>query len=83
MCGISARRWRIRRFTTDEVIRFILDIPGNEENMFREKGDAEFDLIDVSGSDSDYPEQSVEEVNEPSKSRGRGGGRGREMQRMR
>ena len=54
------------RFTTDEVIRFIMYIPGdgiesNEENVFRdstEEGNAEFDPADVSnGSDSDYPEE--------------------------
>ena len=57
-----------------------MNIPGNgiesnEENMFKEKGDAEFDP--VNGSDSDHAEESVEEVNEPSTSRGRGCGHGR------
>ena len=45
--------------------------------MFKEKGDAEFDPAHVNGSDSDHAEESVEEVNEPSTSKGRGCGRGR------
>ena len=42
-----------------------------EENMFGEERNAEFDPAVDNGSDSDYPEQSVEEVNEPCASRGR------------
>ena len=40
--------------------------------MFREAGYAEFDPTNVNGSDSNYPEVSVEEVNEPGILRGRG-----------
>ena len=49
----------------------------HEENMLRDKGDAKFDPSDVSGGDSDCPEKSVEEVNEPSTL---GCGQGRKMQ---
>ena len=48
--------------------------------MFREEGYAEFDPTNVNGSDSDYPEESVEEVNEPGILRGRGCGCGRKIQ---
>ena len=40
--------------------------------MFGEEGDAEVDPADVSGSDSDCLEESVEEVNEPNTYRGCG-----------
>ena len=57
-------------FTTEEAIPFtvdIVDIPGdgvesNKENMFREEGGAKFDLADI----NDYPEESSEDVNNPS-----------------
>ena len=41
--------------------------------------DAEFDQAYVNGSDSDYPEECVEERNEPSTSRVRGYSRGRKL----
>ena len=68
-----------RHFTADELIHFIIDIPGdgvesNDENMFGGEGNTEFDLADVNRSDSDSPEESVEEVNEPSTLRCGGGG---------
>ena len=71
-------------FTTDEVICFSMNIPGNvvesnEENVFREEGGAKVDPADVSGSDSDCPEENVEEVNKPSTSRGRVCGCGRKL----
>ena len=74
------------RFTSDEVVHFIMDILGDgdesgEENMLGEEGDAEVDPEDDSGSDGDYPEESVKEVNKPSISRGWGRGRGRNMRR--
>ena len=64
-------------FTTDNVIRFIMDIPGGgvesqEEDVFRVRGMLTFDPADVGGSDSDYSEESVEEVNEVGTYRGRG-----------
>ena len=64
----------------DEV-RFIMAVWGGgvenaAENMFREEGDAEFDPASVSDSGTDSPEESVEEVNEPSTSRGRRCGHG-------
>ena len=45
-----------QRFTTDEVIHFIMDIPddgveSSNTNMFREEGYAEFDPTNVNGSD--------------------------------
>ena len=48
------------RLTTVEMVHFVMDVPGNgvesnNENMFREEGDAESDPADVSGSDSNYP----------------------------
>ena len=48
-------------FTTDEAVCFIVDALGDgvesdEENMFREEGDADVDPAVVSGSDSDCPE---------------------------
>ena len=59
----------------DEVIRFIMDILGdgvesNNENMFREEGNEQFDPANVSGSDSDYLEENVVEVSEPSTTKG-------------
>ena len=60
---------------TDEVIRFIMDILGdgvesNNENMFREEGNEEFDPANVSGNNSDYLEENVVEVSEPSTTKG-------------
>ena len=49
-----------------------------EENMLGDKGGAKFDPAHVSGSDSDCPEKSVEEVSEPSTLLC---GQGRKMQR--
>ena len=71
-------------FTTDEVVCFIVDVLGDgvesdEENMFREEGDADVDPVVVSGSDSDCPEEPVEEMNKPSRSRHRGCGHRRKM----
>ena len=49
MCVGSPRKDGARHFITAEVIRFIMDISGdgvdsnNEENMFKEERDAEFD----------------------------------------
>lgn len=40
--------------------------------MFGEQGGAEADPADVGVSDSDYPKESVEEVNEPGTCWGRG-----------
>ena len=40
--------------------------------MFGEQGGAEVDSADVGVRDRDHPEESVEEVNEPSTCRGRG-----------
>ena len=63
-----------------------MTIPGNgdesdDENMLGENGDAEVNPDDDNGHDSDlYPEESVEEVNEPSTFRGMGCGGGRKMQ---
>ena len=53
--------------TTNEVFHFIIDTAGdgvesNKENMFREEGGAKFDLADI----NDYPEESSEDVNNPS-----------------
>ena len=39
--------------------------------MFREERDSEFHPADVNGSNSEYPEENVEEVNEPSTWMGR------------
>lgn len=63
--------------------RWDLDLEGdgvesNNENMLR-RGGAEFDPANVNGSDSGYPEISVEEVSKPSTLRGRGCGCGRKM----
>lgn len=74
-----------QHFTTDEVIHFVMDIPGDgvessKENMFREEGDAEVDPANVNGGDSDYPEESVEEANKPSTLRSRGCDLERKMQ---
>ena len=46
----------------------------SKENLHREEGDAEFGPADVNGSDGDYPNESVEEVNEPSRSTSRSRG---------
>ena len=63
-------------FTTDNMIHFIKDFLGggveSQEDVFRVERDADFDPADVSGSDSDYPEENVEVVNELSAYRGRG-----------
>ena len=63
-------------FTTDNVIRFIKDFLGggveSQEDVFRAERDADFDPAHVSGSDSDYPEESVEEVKELGTYRGWG-----------
>ena len=83
MSDINAKM-AAQRFTAAEVARFIMDIPGEgdvseEENILGEEGDAEVDPevhLD-SGSDSDYSQETVEEVNEPSTSRGRGRGHGK------
>ena len=61
-------------FTADEVVCFIVDLLGdgvesNEENMFREEGHADVDPAVVSGSDSGFAEEPVEEMNKPSRSR--------------
>ena len=60
-----------QRFTAAEVARFIMDIPGegdesDEKNILGEEGDTQVDPEDESSSDSDYPQETVEEVNEPS-----------------
>ena len=65
----------------DEVVRFIMAVWGGgvenaAENVLREEADAEFDPASVSESGTDYPEESVEEVNEPSTCRGRRCGHG-------
>ena len=49
----------------------------NKENLHREEGDAEFGPAVVNGSDDDYPNERVEEVNEPSRSTSRSWGCGR------
>ena len=51
-----------------------MELKATIKNRFGEEGDTEFDPADVNGSDSDYPEESVEEVNEQYiKGWGRGG----------
>ena len=80
MCRISPPKWR---HGTNEVLHFIMDIPGdgtesNKDNRSGEEGDTQSDPASVNNSDSDYPGDSVE-VNEPSTSRGRDGGCGRKM----
>ena len=52
-----------------------MSIPCDGVESDQEEGNAKFDLASVNGGDSDYPEESVEEVNEPGTSRGRGCGR--------
>ena len=63
-------------FTTDNVICFIKDFLGggveSQEDVFRAERDADFDPAHVSGSDGEYREESVEEVNELSTCKGRG-----------
>ena len=86
MCKNISTKMAVQCFTAEEVVGFIMDIPGNgdendKENLLGEEGDAEVDPEDDSSSDSDYPEESVEEVNEPSTSKGRGRGHGRNMRR--
>ena len=41
-----------------------MELKATIKNRFGEEGDTKFDPADVNGSDSDYPEESVEEVNE-------------------
>ena len=55
-----------------------MDIPAIELKAMKVR-DAEFDQADVNGSDSDYLEQCVEEMNEPSTSRVRGKSRRRKL----
>ena len=58
-----------------------MELKATIKNRFGEEGDTKFDPADVNGSDSDYPEESVEEVNEQYiKGWGGGGGHGRKMQ---
>ena len=65
-------------FITDNIIQFIKDFLGGgveiQEDVLRVERDADFDPADVSGSDSDYPEENVEEENELGTYRGWGGG---------
>ena len=63
-------------FPTNELVHFIMDVLGNgdesdEENLLGEKGDTEVNRDDDSGSDGDYPEETVGEGDGPSTLRGR------------